>query len=94
MSFGGKVKTEHSIIQGLMPLLQQLAAVAGVKSVVPGRIMRRGKAQPQATVTLTVRTATGWKAQGKSKGSVQELFIVTAEPEAVAQALAALWLSG
>ncbi|MBN2145459.1 MAG: metal-binding protein [Candidatus Aureabacteria bacterium] len=83
VSFKGKIKTEHAIIEGLFDKLQILASWDEVHSVIPGRIMRRGSALPHPTLTLTIPTSSGWKALGKSKGSTQEIFIITNEPETV-----------
>lgn len=81
--FFGKIKTEHAIIEGLYDLLNALAAKKEIQSIIPGRIMRRGASLPKPAIHLTIRTGTGWKAVGKSKGSVQDLFIVTGVPDEV-----------
>ena len=81
--FFGKIKTEHAIIEGLYEPLNVLASRPEIQSIIPGRIMRRGASLPRPAIHLTIRTATGWKAVGKSKGSVQDLFIVTDVPEEV-----------
>jgi hypothetical protein len=81
--FGGKIKTEHTIVEGLYEKLQELAAWDEVHSIIPGRIMRRGSSLPYPTITLTIPTSSGWKALGKSKGSTQEIFIITDDPVAL-----------
>jgi hypothetical protein len=83
VKFGGKIKTEHSIVEGLFEPLQSLAQFPEVHSIIPGRIMRRGSALAKSTITFTIPTTSGWKALGKSKGSTQEIFIVTDQPDAV-----------
>ena len=83
VKFGGKIKTEHSIVEGLFEPLQKLAAFPEVHSIIPGRIMRRGSSLPRPAITFTIPTASGWKALGKSKGSTQEIFIVTDQGEAL-----------
>ena len=40
--FGGKIKTEHTIVPGLFEKLQKLAAIEGIKSIIPGRIKPKG----------------------------------------------------
>ena len=81
--FFGKIKTEHTILEGLYEPLNALASREEIQSIIPGRIMRRGASLPRPVINLTIRTATGWKAVGKSKGSVQDLFIVTDKPDEV-----------
>ena len=81
--FSGKIKTEHAIIEGLYEILAALTMFDAVHSIIPGRIMRRGSSQPLASLGLTIKTPTGWKAIGKSKGSQQDFFIVTDEPEEI-----------
>ena len=88
--FFGKIKTEHAIIEGLYDLLNTLAAQDEIQSVIPGRIMRRGASLPKPAIHLTIRTPTGWKAVGKSKGSTQDLFIVTDVPDEVEKIIKAL----
>lgn len=89
-NFLGKIKTEHSIIEGLYDLLEDLASWPEINSIIPGRIMRRGSSQPNPTIAITIPTQTGWKAVGKSKGSVQDFFIITDTPDVVAQKIKAL----
>ena len=81
VNFGGKIKTEHSIVEGLFEPLQALAAFPEVHSIIPGRITRRGSSLPHSTIVFTIPTASGWKALGKCKGSTQEVFIVTNQRE-------------
>ena len=88
--FFGKIKTEHAIIEGLYDLLNTLAAKKEIQSIIPGRIMRRGSSLPKPVINLTIRTNTGWKAVGKSKGSTQDLFIVTDVPDEVEKIIKAL----
>ena len=52
--------------------------------------MRRGASLPKPVINLTIRTNTGWKAVGKSKGSTQDLFIVTDVPDEVEKIIKAL----
>ncbi len=89
-SFQGKIKTEHTIIEGLYDILQYLANVPEIQSIIPGKIMRRGSSTPHPSIKLTITTPTGWKAIGKSKGSMQDFFIVTDKPEVVKTIVAAL----
>lgn len=77
----GTVKNEHSIIAGIGPLLRDIADISEVTRVIPGRIER---ARPARRMSFTVQYATeaGLKCLAKS-GSVQEVFVVTGDPERV-----------
>lgn len=74
----GKLKIEHSIIEGVRPLLERLlAATPEIRSVIPGRIGRVRDARGPVEVHVTVPTQNGWKAIALSAGARQELFIST-----------------
>lgn len=77
-----KVKREHSIIEGLLPVLERIASLPGVQSVTPGRIKPRSR--PGAPgLRFQYVTETGLKLLGRSNAAVQEVFVVTDEPERV-----------
>lgn len=75
----GKLKIEHSIIDGLRPVLERFLKSNGdVRSIIPGVIRRVRDAKGVVpTVRLTVPTTNGWKAIALSAGARQELFIST-----------------
>jgi hypothetical protein len=74
----GKLKIEHSIIEGVRPLLERLlAATPEIRSVIPGRIGRVRDARGPVEVHVTVPTQNGWKAIALSAGARQELFVST-----------------
>jgi hypothetical protein len=75
----GKLKIEHSIIEGVRDVLIRLLAenAATVRSVVPGVIRRVRDAKGPVRVHVTVPTTNGWKAIALSAGARQELFIST-----------------
>jgi hypothetical protein len=73
-----RLKIEHSIIDGLRPVLEELlAANDGIRSVIPGVIRRVRDAKGPVKVRVTVPTQNGWKAIALSAGARQELFIST-----------------
>ncbi len=74
-----KLKIEHSIIDGVRDLLEQLLAdhPREVRSVVPGVIRQVRDARGPVKVRVTVPTTNGWKAIALSAGARQELFIST-----------------
>ncbi|MBI3683303.1 MAG: hypothetical protein HY235_23265 [Acidobacteria bacterium] len=75
----GKLKIEHSILDGVRAMLERLIADnSGIRSVIPGVIKRVRDARGEVKVHVTVPTASGWKAIALSDGARQELFISTA----------------
>ena len=74
----GKLKVEHSILDGVRAMLERLLAVnPGIRSVIPGVIRRVRDARGPVKVHVTVQTSNGWKAIALSDGARQELFIST-----------------
>ncbi len=78
----GKLKIEHSIIDGLRPVLERLLrGNEDIRSVIPGVIRPVRDAKGKPSIRVTVPTANGWKAIALSSGARQELFISTALPK-------------
>lgn len=74
----GKLKIEHSIIDGLRPVLEQLLRNGPeIRSIIPGVIRPVRDAKGDPTIRITVPTTNGWKAIALSSGARQELFIST-----------------
>ena len=75
----GKLKIEHSIIDGVRDLLRRLLEEnpSTIRSVVPGVIRPVRDARGKIRVHVTVPTTNGWKAIALSAGARQELFIST-----------------
>lgn len=74
-----RLKIEHSIIDGVRPVLEDLlAANPEIRSVIPGVIRPVRDARGKVKVRVTVPTQNGWKAIALSAGARQELFISTA----------------
>jgi Predicted metal-binding protein (DUF2103) len=74
----GKLKIEHSIIDGLRPVLEKLLRDhLEIRSIIPGVIRPVRDAKGVPVIRVTVPTANGWKAIGLSAGARQELFIST-----------------
>ena len=75
----GKLKIEHSIIDGLRPVLERfLKNNSVIRSVIPGVIRPVRDAKGPPSIRITVQTTNGWKAIALSQGARQELFISTA----------------
>lgn len=74
----GKLKVEHSIIEGVRSVLERLlAANPEIRAVIPGVIRPVRDAKGEVKIRLTVPTTNGWKAIALSAGARQELFIST-----------------
>ena len=72
----GKLKVEHSIIDGVRDLLERLLERhPQVRSVIPGVIRPVRDAKGKVRVRVTVPTQNGWKAIALSAGARQELFV-------------------
>lgn len=75
----GKLKVQHSILEGVREALERLlAAEPEIRAVIPGLIRPVRDARGPVRVRITVPTANGWKAIALSAGARQELFISTA----------------
>ena len=75
----GKLKVEHSIIDGVADLLKRLLVQnPEIRMVVPGVIRRVRDARGEIRVRVTLPTVNGWKAIALSAGARQELFVSTA----------------
>ena len=81
------VKREHGIVEGLLPILERIAAQSGVDAVIPGRIRVTRSNNPGLKVRLQARTVTGFKLGARAQSLAQEVFVVTSSAEAVEQAL-------
>ena len=85
-----RLKVEHSIIDGVRPLLEELLEQnPEIRSIIPGVIRKVRDARGKIKVHITVPTQNGWKAIALSGGARQELFISTAmSQEELAKAIA------
>ena len=84
-----RLKIEHSIIDGVRGILEELlASNPAIRSVIPGVIRPVRDARGRVKVRVTVPTQNGWKAIALSAGARQELFISTSlSKEQLEQAL-------
>ena len=73
-----RLKVEHSILDGLRPVLEDLLdANPSIQSIIPGVIRRVRDAKGKVKIRITVATRNGWKAIALASGARQELFIST-----------------
>ena len=73
----GKLKIEHSIIDGVQEVLERLTANPEIRAIIPGVIRPVRDARGKIQIRITVPTQNGWKAIALSAGARQELFIST-----------------
>jgi hypothetical protein len=75
----GKLKVEHSILDGLRTVLVRLLGdnPSAIRSIIPGVIRPVRDAKGEVRIRVTVPTTNGWKAIALSAGARQELFIST-----------------
>jgi hypothetical protein len=84
----GRLKIEHSIIDGLRPILEKLLRNSEeIRSIVPGVIRPVRDARGVPVIRVTVPTTNGWKAIALSAGARQELFISTTSAKKDLEAL-------
>jgi hypothetical protein len=70
------VKRKHNILQDILPLLEQIGKIEGIKKVVPAKISyspTRGISQPK--IKFQRETLSGFKLLAHGRGAVQEIFI-------------------
>lgn len=73
------VKVQHSIIEGVLPILEEIAAINGVKKVIPAIISvitYNPKEIKKPVIKIQRETISGFKLLAHSRGRVQEIFIV------------------
>lgn len=75
------VKREHSVIEGLLPVLERLAAHSSVSAIIPGRITVTRAATARLQLRLGTKTITGFKLNARRLSTAQEVFVVTTAPE-------------
>ncbi len=72
-----KLKIEHSILDGLRPVLERLVEQDDIRSVIPGVIRPVRDAKGAVRIRVTVPVRNGWKAIALAAGARQEIFIST-----------------
>jgi hypothetical protein len=73
-----RLKIEHSIIDGVREILEELLrGNPGIRSVIPGVIRPVRDARGRVKAHITVPVQNGWKAIALASGARQELFIST-----------------
>jgi hypothetical protein len=82
----GKVKREHSVIERLWPVLEEMAECDAISSIIPGPISaQRSKG---FEITFQRFTETGIRLLAKNGNAVQEIWVVASDPQAALDWLA------
>jgi hypothetical protein len=89
-----KLKIEHSIIDGLRPVLERMLRHDEIRSIIPGVIKPVRDARGPVKIRITVPVTNGWKGIALASGARQELFISTALAQAEVERLVAKALAG
>ena len=75
----GRVVITHSTyLEGLIPLLRQLAKAEGIDTVTPAVISRVRGRSPSLRLRVSAPIRGGYKLVARRGGSAQEVFVVTA----------------
>ncbi len=74
----GRLVLNHSThVAGLVPILERLSQVAGIKTITPGVIARTRGHVPQFKLKISVPIQGGFKLVARRGKSVQEVFVLT-----------------
>jgi hypothetical protein len=83
-----KIKYQHKMISGLREFLEQkLEPLDCVEAIFPGVIKPKKGITSGFQIRFKYTTPTGVKLLAYSSGAVQEVFVVTREPEKVQEAI-------
>ncbi len=73
----GKIKVQHTLVEGLKPILEKIAEWEEVESIIPGEIRTKGGvSKGGSSLSLKYRTKTGFKLIWRKGVSSQEVFVV------------------
>jgi hypothetical protein len=83
-----KIKRQHSIIKGLGSFLETyVSPLVEVESIIPGEIKVGKKPGEKLKVRYKYSTVSGAKLIARSGTSVQEVFVVTSDPEGLKEVI-------
>ena len=83
-----KIKYQHHMIAGLRKFLEEeLEPLEEVQSIFPGRIQRTKGAHSGLKIRVQYVTQTGIKLIAHGSSVVQEVFVVTPQPEKLKEKL-------
>jgi hypothetical protein len=73
------VKRKHNIIEGLLPFLEKIFQIEGIKKVIPAKISyspTRNIGHNVPNIRFQRETISGFKLLAHGRGSIQEIFVV------------------
>lgn len=71
------VKRQHQIIDGILPILEDIAKIEGVKKVVPAVISYSPKRSiNEPGIRFQRETISGFKLSAHGKGAIQDIYVV------------------
>ena len=73
------IKKDHTILKGILPLLEDITKISDVKRIIPGVISRGGKIktnQPTAFLKVQRETPSGLKLLAHTDEGIQEIFLI------------------
>lgn len=77
-----KIKREHGIIKGLKKFLESnISTLDHVTGIIPGRITVGNTTGENLVIKYKYETSSGSKLIARSGNSVQEVFVITDNPE-------------
>ena len=86
-----KIKREHGIIKGLKNFLERnISELDYVKGIIPGEIRVGNTTGENLVVRYKYSTVSGAKLIARSGNSVQEVFVVTSDPEKLEKVIESL----
>ena len=85
---GSKIKYEHAMIKGLREFLErELEPIEYISAIFPGEIKKTRNTADSFKVKFQYQTKTGAKLLVYGPGAVQEVFVVTNQPEKLKEKL-------
>ncbi len=73
------VKRKHNILDGLLPFLEKMCQIEGIKKVIPAKISyspTRNICYDLPNIRFQRETISGFKLLAHGRGSIQEIFVV------------------
>lgn len=75
---GRLVITHSTYLEGLIPLLKQLAREPAIQTITPAVIARVKGRAPELRLRVSAPISGGWKLVARRGSSAQEVFVITA----------------
>lgn len=70
------VKRQHTILDGTLPILEQIGKIDGIKRVIPAKINYSPKRKIKNEIKIQRKTISGLKLLVHNNGGIQEIFLV------------------